>query len=214
MNRRPLWLGLVGLLLGLLLVLPFTLMQRWEGVQSSPYQGTPLAGPATDFTLTDQRGAAVSLSDLRGRVVVLTFLDSQCQEICPLTAAELLATYHSLESATESVAFVAVNVNVAANTVADVALSTRQWRWAGIPSWHFLTGSRAELEPVWQAYNIAVQPAAEGEELIHTPGVYLIDQEGRKRWYISTPFDASGNPLTTAPLRELLTAHILDLLEN
>src|SRR6202035_1562430 len=47
--------------------------------------GTPLSGPAPDFTLTDQFGHSVSLHSFRGKVVVLAFNDSQCTTICPLT---------------------------------------------------------------------------------------------------------------------------------
>ena len=43
------------------------------------YEGTSLDGPAADFRLKDQNGATIALSDFRGRVVVLTFMDSQCR---------------------------------------------------------------------------------------------------------------------------------------
>jgi len=49
---------------------------------------------------------------------------------------------------------------------------------------------------------------------VHTPGVFLIDQRGNKRWYVSTPMDAAGNPLESAPLSELLLRHMRSLLEE
>ncbi len=72
------WFGLVGLLLGFLLVAPFALLQRLKVPQSSDYRGTSLEGAAVDFILTNQTGSVVSLSGLRGQVITLTFLDSQC----------------------------------------------------------------------------------------------------------------------------------------
>src|SRR5260370_5020192 len=49
--------------------------------------GFPLSGrPAPDFKLTDQFGQTVSLSSLRGREVVLAFIDARCTTLCPLTA--------------------------------------------------------------------------------------------------------------------------------
>lgn len=39
---------------------------------------------APNFTLRDQRGAMISLSSLRSNVIALTFLDTQCVQICPL----------------------------------------------------------------------------------------------------------------------------------
>lgn len=89
------------------------------------------------------------------------------------------------------------------------------WQLDEIPSWHFLTRSVEELEPVWKAYDVAVVPAEEEEgELLHTSGVYVIDQTGQKRWYVSTPFAETSSPLMTAPLSELLVKHIQNLLEN
>ena len=43
---------------------------------------------APAFTLTDQHGRAVTLASLRGKVVLLTFLDPVCTSDCPLEAQE------------------------------------------------------------------------------------------------------------------------------
>jgi cytochrome oxidase Cu insertion factor (SCO1/SenC/PrrC family) len=177
------------------------------------YEGSALSGAAQDFTLLDQNNQQVSLSDFRGKVVVLAFMDSQCKEVCPLTSAHLRMASEALGEENQNVTFMAVNVNAAANTVEEVANPTRQWRLDEIPGWHFLTGSAAELEAVWAAYGIGVVlPVEEGEELVHTPGVFLIDQTGQKRWYISTPFDEAGVAQWTPPLNELLLQHIYELL--
>ena len=49
---------------------------------------SPINIPAPDFTLTDQNGKPVTLSSLRGQVVLLTFLDPVCVSDCPLIAQE------------------------------------------------------------------------------------------------------------------------------
>lgn len=180
---------------------------------SNVYQGTALDGPAPDFRLVDQNGKNVALSDFLGRVVVLTFMDSQCQESCPLTASHLRTAYQTLGS-DAAVTFIGVNVNVQANRVADVMATTQRWRLNEMPAWHFLTGSQAELELVWKAYHVAVYPPSPGGELIHTPGVYLIDQRGQQRWYVSTPFDETGASVGIAPLSDLLVQHIRALLHE
>jgi len=177
------------------------------------YTGTVLDSPATDFHLVDHVGVPVSLSDFAGQVVVLTFLDSQCQDVCPLTAVHLRTTYQQLGGQADSVIFMGINVNLEANRPEDVKATTKKWRLNEIPTWHFLTGSAEELEPVWKAYDVAVLPQ-EGGEIVHTPGVFLIDQNGQKRWYISTPFDESGAPSSTAPLSELLVMRIRELLKE
>ena len=177
--------------------------------------GTALDGPAADFRLLDQGGVEMSLSDFRGRVVVLAFLDSQCKEVCPLTSVHLRTANQDLGEQAKSVIFLGVNVNIDANEVADVAATTLKWQLDEIPTWHFLTGTPEELEPVWEAYDVLVIPAsADNEGLVHTPGVFLIDQTGQKRWYVSTPFDEAGTAQWTAPLSELLVNHIRELLSE
>lgn len=197
--------------LGLSLVLSSCANQA-KSSDTGKYAGTTLNSPATDFQLSDQSGTTITLSDFTGQVVVLTFMDSRCEDTCPLTAVHLRTAYQQLGDRAGSVIFLGVNVNREANQVADVLAATDQWHLDEIPTWHFLTGSAQELEPVWKAYDTAVVPQ-QGGEIMHTPGVFLIDQNGQKRWYISTPFDEAGTPQATAPLSELLVKRIRELLK-
>lgn len=176
------------------------------------YEGTELSGIAPDFRLMDQNGAFVSLSDFQGKVVVLTFMDSQCKDTCPITGAHFRQAYRQLDQNEASqIVFLGVNVNVQANAVANVLETTRAWHMAEIPSWHFLTGDAEVLEPVWKDYGVAAIPNPDGS-ITHTPGTFLIDPSGQKRWYISTPFSGDGNPEQDLPLSELLVKHIREIL--
>src|SRR3989304_5536632 len=161
-----------------LFILLISACAGWSMLTDTPgdYEGTSFDSSAVDFRLKDQNGATIALSDFRGRVVVLTFMDSQCREVCPLTAAHLRAAHQMLGDDATSVVLIGVNVNVKVSAVADVMAITSKWRLDEIPTWHFLTGSAEELEPVWKAYGIAVVPGE--DEIQHTPGVYLIDQTG------------------------------------
>lgn len=181
------------------------------------YQGTELSGKATDFQLTDQNGSVINLSDFRGKVVVLTFMDSQCTDTCPLTAAQFRLAYRQLDTVeTSQVVFMGVNVNVKANTVADVKEITQSWHLDEIPNWHFLTGNLRDLEQVWQEYNIAVQisPSSQHEEIVHISGTFIIDLLGEKRWYISIPFGEDSNVGFSLPLNQLLVNHIREILRD
>jgi cytochrome oxidase Cu insertion factor (SCO1/SenC/PrrC family)/thiol-disulfide isomerase/thioredoxin len=154
--------------------------------------GTPLGGtPAPGFRLVDQFGRPVSLASLRGRAVVLAFVDSQCTTICPLTAATLAEAQDDLGPLARRVALVAVNVNPAASSVADV------WRWSAehgmLHRWEFLTGSPAALERVWRAYHVYVQ-VLDGA-VMHDPAVYVIDPAGRERTLFETQPDPAAPAL-------------------
>jgi len=207
MKHRLIWLISALMLIAGLLVYFFLSPQG----RTESYQGTELSGESPDFQLTDQKGSLINLSDFRGKVVVLTFMDSTCKDTCPLTAAQFRQAYRQFdENEASQIAFIGVNVNVEANEVTDVSEITRTWHLEEIPSWHFLTGSREELEGVWKDYGIAVVPSTDGNEIMHTPGVFLIDPSGQKRWYISTPFSTD----LTLPLSELLLKHIREILQS
>ena len=177
----------------------------------SAYQGTTLDGAAADFRLVDQGGAKMALLDFQGKVVILAFLDPECADTCPLTASQFFVTSQALGDDAGRVAFVAVNVNPTANSVADVRAASAKWGVGGLASWHFLTGERAELQPVWRAYNVEAEgppkPGKPGEKG-HTPGVFVIDQRGTERWYVSPFFE--GAPALSA----ILAKHINALLRG
>jgi len=185
-------------------------------IQSSDaYEGTILDGAAPDFQLVDQNGDTLALSDFQGKVVALAFLDSQCKDICPLTAVHLRQTNQALGDAANEVVFLGVNVNANANSLEEVTAATQKWRLDEIAAWHFLTGNPAELETVWQSYGIQVDASMnESGDLSHSPGVYLIDQTGQQRWYVSTPFLEPNTPAPSRPLNELLTMRIQQLLNE
>ncbi len=204
-------------LISALILIAGTLAYFYLSQQDRPesYQGTELSGEAPGFQLTDQKGSLINLSDFRGKVVILTFMDSTCKDTCPLTAAQFRQAYRQFnQNETSHVAFIGVNVNVEANQVEDVADITKTWHLEEIPSWHFLTGSRKELETVWKDYGVAVVPSADGNEIMHTPGVFLIDPSGQKRWYVSTPYSAEGNANWTLPLSDLLVTHVREILSE
>jgi protein SCO1/2 len=132
---------------------------------------------APDFTLTDgPTGDAISLSALRGKVVVLTFLYTSCPDVCPLTAEKLRAARERVGS-TADLALVAVSVDPRNDTPQAVRDFLRAHRLEG--AMRFLIGDQATLARVWQLYAIAVVPGADA--LQHNDAIYLIDKQGRSR---------------------------------
>jgi cytochrome oxidase Cu insertion factor (SCO1/SenC/PrrC family) len=114
------------------------------------------AGPvAPGFALRDQRGRMTSLAQFRGRVVLLTFIDPECSQICPLTTQSMLDVLKLLGPAAAShVELLGVNVNAAKTKITDVAAYTRLHHLQG--RWRFLTGSPAQLKNVWRDYHVYV----------------------------------------------------------
>ncbi len=131
---------------------------------------------APEFHLRDQRGDMVSPSALGGRVVALTFLDTQCLQTCPLQAS-LLGTVQSDLGPKAGPSVLVVSIRPEVDTPANIADYASSHGLAG--DLHWLTGSPAELAPVWAAYGIGVQVA--NGDLTHTSVIYLIDRAGYER---------------------------------
>ena len=212
MKRQYIWIVAFALILVTVGVFWFA---RNAISANQPYEGTELDGIAPDFRLMDQNGTFVSLSDFRGKVVVLTFMDSQCKDTCPITGAHFRKAYKQLsENEASQVVFLGVNVNVKANAVADVLETTHAWHMDQIPSWHFLTGEAEALEPIWKDYDITVEPLPDGSGIMHTPGTFLINLSGQKRWYVSTIYSEGENTEQVVPLSELLVKYIREILRD
>ena len=123
---------------------------------SSPetFRGTELTAraPATSFTLTNQFSRSVSLDDYRGKVVLLTFLYTNCPDVCPLTTSNIREAYELLGSDAQKLAMVTVSVDPERDTVKEALDFSQHWQMTD--RWDFLTGQRAELERIWRAYYI------------------------------------------------------------
>ena len=146
------------------------------------------ARAAPGFRLTDQNGRTLALSSLRGKVVVLNFMDPHCTDICPLVSQEFVDAQHDLGKAAGQVVFAAVNVNQFFNRVSDVAAFSNEHQLSSIPSWHFFTGPLNSLQATWRGYGVAVEAPNPNADIVHTSVMYFIGPDGRER-YIAVPMD-------------------------
>ena len=148
--------------------------------------GTDLGNePAPDLTLLDGRTATpLTLSSLRGKVVVLTFLYTNCPDACPLTAEHFRQAQRDLGADADRVELVAVTVDPERDTPAAVQEFSRAH---GLDrNWHYLIGQRAQIAPVLQAYGIGTIPDTASGLVGHSDAIYLIDAKGRARVLLHT----------------------------
>jgi cytochrome oxidase Cu insertion factor (SCO1/SenC/PrrC family) len=142
---------------------------------------TPLDSPAPAFSLTDQHGRAVTLASLRGKVVLLTFLDPVCTSDCPLEAQEFRQAGQLLGADDSRVALVAIVANPVDYQLGYTQAFDRQEGLDGVPNWLYLTGSPAQLAPVWRSYGIAAEIAPAGSMIAHSEIAFVIDAGGHLR---------------------------------
>ena len=154
----------------------------------------PLNFAAKPIQLTDQHGRTVSLGSLRGKVVLLTFLDPVCTSDCPLIAQEFRAAGQLLGATARHVELVAVVANPVYHQVAFTRAFDRQERLTQVPNWLYLTGTVPQLRQVWTEYGITAQILPAGSMIGHPDLAYVIDQSGRVR----EELDTDPGPGTTA----------------
>jgi protein SCO1/2 len=140
------------------------------------------APPAPDFTLTDQDGRPYTLSGQRGHAIALFFGYAHCTDICPETLADLAHAKRSLGAAGASFDVVFVTVDAARDTPAALKRYVRAFD----PAFVGLTGSPAQLDPVYRAYHVyheidASSRTATGYDIIHSTTVQFIAPDGRLR---------------------------------
>jgi cytochrome oxidase Cu insertion factor (SCO1/SenC/PrrC family) len=165
--------------------------------------------PAAPFKLVNLHGSSVSLGDLRGKVVALTFLDPVCTTDCPLIAQEFAQADQMLGALASRADFVAIVANPIYRSLAATAAFTRTEGLARVKNWLFLTGSLSALKRVWNAYGIAVAVEPAGAMVAHSEIAYLIDQKGRVRVILNS--DPGGG---TAPMRSSFAALVADELRH
>jgi protein SCO1/2 len=138
---------------------------------------------ATDFRLRDQAGRLMTLSSQRGRVVLLTFLDSHCTQECPIQGRLLASVQRRLGARTRA-ELVVVTVDPWADTGRSARAFAAESHWRG--GWHWLLGAPAQLKPVWADYAVGVRRTA--TDTNHTAVLYLIDRHGFQRAAYLVPF--------------------------
>ena len=141
------------------------------------------SGPlAPDFTLTDQDGRPYTLSAHRGHAIALFFGYAHCPDVCPTTLAALARAKRKLGPAGASFDVALVTVDPARDTPATLKRYVRLFD----PAFVGLTGTEAQLDPVYAAYHVYHQIAsgngsANGYVVMHSSAIQFISPGGRLR---------------------------------
>jgi protein SCO1/2 len=154
--------------------------------------------PVPDFTLTNQAGQQVSLSQLRGKVVVLNFIYTSCA--LPQFCYRMTNHFGVLQSRFEGregrdLVLLSVTFDPGRDTPDVLAAYAQQWK-VDTTRWHFLTGASAEIERLSAALGHDYFP---DEGLItHSLRTAVIDRAGR------LVANVEGNQFTAQQLGDLV----------
>jgi protein SCO1/2 len=163
---------------------------------ASPFAGAllPPGVRAPNFTLRDQDGRRVSMSDYRGKNVIVTFLYSHCRTECPVQAQQIKG---ALDDLGHDVPALAVSVDPPGDKPPSVKRFNSEQGVSGRLRW--VLGGVGQLRRLWKGF--AIVPQSDRQE--HMARIVLVDRHGIQR----IGFPASQ----TTPER---LAHDLRLLER
>jgi len=138
---------------------------------------------AKGFTLTDHNGQSRSLSDFKGKAVVLFFGYTQCPDVCPTSMAELAEIKRLLASDGDKLQGVFVTVDPARDTTELLKAYMTNFD----PSFVAFTPTPEQLSVVAKDYKIYYKrvegQTATSYSMDHSAGSYVYDTQGRLRLY-------------------------------
>jgi protein SCO1/2 len=143
-------------------------------------QRLPKIAPAPPFALTSQDGTPVSLADLRGKIVAVTFIYTSCTDTCPVLTALMAHVQDKLgRDFGERIAFVSITVDPERDTT-EVLKQYADTFGADLKGWAFLTGAPAAIRDVIRRYGVFAAKNANGE-VDHTFLTSVVDRNGMLR---------------------------------
>ncbi len=168
----------------LLLLLPVLLaLLAGCGPQRPEFKGTDVTGVdwGRDFHLTDHTGKPRSLTDFRGKVVVLFFGYTHCPDVCPTTLSEMGAVMKRLGKDAERVQVLFATLDPARDTPALLAQYVPQFN----PAFLGLYGDEAATRQTAQEFKVFYQKQDTGSKggytLDHSANTYVFDPAGHLR---------------------------------
>ncbi len=146
-----------------------------QSIAEMDNSGSPISPPPLlpQFSLTHQTGESYGSADLVGKNVLLSFAYTHCPDVCPALFGHLIQVQEQMEDRIgNDLEIVIISVDPERDT--PDWLHQRTTDMGG--RWHFLTGSRNQLESVWADFGVRVEK--QGEFVGHTGVTYLVSDDG------------------------------------
>ncbi|MGB0410492.1 MAG: SCO family protein [Pikeienuella sp.] len=146
-------------------------------------------GPAKDFTLRSEHGVPVTLSDYRGKVVLVNFMFTRCYDICPILTGKLAMIHEELKAEHgDQVRFLSVTVDPEYDSPAVLREFAEAMDYDP-DGWSFLTGTEAEVKAVANAYGVLMAKTS-ANFVNHNLLTTVVDRNGEMRvQYLGERFD-------------------------
>ena len=161
-----------------------------------------LGAPVPDFTLTDQTGSRVSLSQFAGKAVVAAFVYTSCPlpNYCFRLSNNLARLQKRFAKRLgRDLILLTITIDPAHDKPEVLAKYAATWK-ADAASWHFLTGDEADVVAICRRFGVDSWPD-EGT-LTHSLHTVVIDRQGK----LAANFE--GNQFTAAQLGDFVASQL------
>jgi protein SCO1/2 len=168
-------------LVTLLILSFFALFAPWREALFAEESRLAVIRTPPDFTLTTQDGKEFRLSDLRGKIVLVSFIFTTCNGTCPATTHRMAAVADALakDRLLDRVHLLSITLDPARDKPAVLRNYMRLYDVDG-KHWTFLTGSPKQIDKVLSDWGMWVRPGANGQ-FDHPSRIFLLDGRGRVR---------------------------------
>jgi protein SCO1/2 len=135
---------------------------------------------APDFRLLDQDGAPLRLGDLKGKVVALTFIYTNCRGTCPAIMGKSKALHEAFRGQPDFL-LLAMTIDPERDHPETLKYYGEAWG-ADFARWKFLTGPVTEVEETLKAYRFPYARQLGQDQIDHTNLLLLVDRQGRRAY--------------------------------
>ena len=132
-------------------------------------------GHAPDFTLIDQFGKKLSLSDLRGEVVVLTFAFAHCSTVCPTLVYQAKQGFVAAD--TSGARFLVVTLDPWRDRPSTLPTLAEKWKLPARS--HVLSGDIDQVNETIKKYGVTTTRDEATGDISHPSMIFVIDQDGK-----------------------------------
>jgi cytochrome oxidase Cu insertion factor (SCO1/SenC/PrrC family) len=190
----------------------------------TPSSGTVLdiAVPAATaaLPLVDEAGRTFTLASLRGTTVVLVDFLTLCQEVCPLTSANVRAVSQALDRAGLSGDVRILETTVDPERDTPARLAAYQKLYDAHANWSLVTGRPSDIAALWKSFGVGYDRTPTTEtpapkdwltgmpltyDVQHQDIVFVLGPDGHERWLVDGTPRVSGPSSVPAPLQSFLS---------
>jgi protein SCO1 len=168
-------------------------------------QGNIVSEPTPQHVpLINSKGQTVTLSDFRGKDIVLAPFLTLCTDECPLVTGAFIALQHDVAAAglSHKIIFMEISVDWRRDSPARLTAYTKEFG----ADWPLLTATKTNMAKFWKPFGVDYQEVPEGTpaqtdwwtgkpltfDVNHTDGFILINSAGRERFINAAPPNLKG----------------------